>query len=233
MTEKPSKTQTSFLRRLMVAYLIDTGRNTVPFIIETTGMPRRTAQDTIKALNELEIEIEQYNRGYYRILSWGAVDRNWIRNNFAHVCSVLSYPQYETNEVSAMSYEQVVHDQSLYCATQSLELAQQLSVLSRAPESQERTRKAKQLIKKLNNNESRIAALRHMYRTVDRDDLEQLMFELTNLTMEEHSTALSNPDSWKEALQIAGQTEDGEPYVAPTKALTQWRLTFIEAIQSK
>ncbi|MDA0152273.1 hypothetical protein OH460_08165 [Vibrio sp. Makdt] len=39
--------------------------------------------------------------------------------------------------------------------------------------------------------------------------------------------------SRKQALQIAGQTEDGEPYVAPTKALTQWRLTFIEAIQSK
>ncbi|WP_447061178.1 helix-turn-helix domain-containing protein [Vibrio alginolyticus] len=233
MTEKPSKTQTSFLRRLMVAYLIDTGKNTVPLIIETTGMPRRTAQDTIKALNELEIEIEQYNRGCYRILSWGAVDKNWIKNNFQHVCSVLSYPQYEISEVSDMSYEQVVHDQSLYCATQSLELAQQLSVLSRASESTERTRNAKQLMKKLNDNESRIAALRHIYRTVGREDLEHLLFELTNLTMEEHSTALSDPDGWKRAFKIGGQADDGESYVAPTKELNQWRIKFIEAIQSK
>lgn len=233
MTDKPSKTQTSFLRRLLVAFLIDTGKNSVPLIMETTGMPRRTAQDTIKALNELEINVEQFNRGEYRINSWGAVNRNWIKNNFLHVCSVLSYPQYEISEVSDMSYEQVVHDQTLYCANQSLELAQQLSVLSREPESEDRTRKAKQLIKKLNSNESRIAALRHMYRTVGRDDLEQLMFELTNLTMEEHSTAMSDPDGWKEALQIAGQTDDGESYVAPTKAITQWRVKFIEAIQSK
>ncbi|MBF4291574.1 helix-turn-helix domain-containing protein, partial [Vibrio anguillarum] len=44
MTEKPSKTQTSFLRRVLVAYLIDTGKNTVPLVMEATGMPRRTAQ---------------------------------------------------------------------------------------------------------------------------------------------------------------------------------------------
>ncbi|MBE8572491.1 helix-turn-helix domain-containing protein, partial [Vibrio sp. OPT46] len=30
---KPSKTQTSFLRRLLVAYLIDRGFNTVPAIV--------------------------------------------------------------------------------------------------------------------------------------------------------------------------------------------------------
>lgn len=92
MTEKPSKTQTSFLRRLLVAYLIDTGKNTVPLVMDATGMPRRTAQDTIKALHEIEIKVEQFNRGEYRIEDWGAVNRNWIKNNFTHVCSVLSYP---------------------------------------------------------------------------------------------------------------------------------------------
>ncbi|EHA1127114.1 hypothetical protein FG475_18725 [Vibrio navarrensis] len=90
MTDKPSKTQTSFLRRLLVAFLIDTGKNSVPLIMETTGMPRRTAQDTIKALNELEINVEQFNRGEYRINSWGAVNRNWIKNNFLHVCAIIS-----------------------------------------------------------------------------------------------------------------------------------------------
>ncbi|MEZ8733812.1 helix-turn-helix domain-containing protein [Vibrio sp. 10N.239.312.D08] len=92
MIEKPSKTQTSFLRRLLVAYLIDTGKNTVPLVMDATGMPRRTAQDTIKALHEIEIKVEQFNRGEYRIEDWGAVNRDWIKNNFKHVCGVLSYP---------------------------------------------------------------------------------------------------------------------------------------------
>ncbi|AZS26508.1 hypothetical protein DYL72_15480 [Vibrio anguillarum] len=89
--DKPSKTQTSFFRRLLVAYLIDTGTNTVPAIIKATGMPRRTAQDTIKALHEIEIKVEQLKRGVYRIDSWGAVNQDWIKNNFKHVCDVLSY----------------------------------------------------------------------------------------------------------------------------------------------
>lgn len=89
---KPSKTQTSFYRRLLVAYLIDTGKSTVPAIVEATGMPRRTAQDTIKALNEIEIKVELLSRGKYRVSDWGAVNPNWIRNNVKYVCDVLSYP---------------------------------------------------------------------------------------------------------------------------------------------
>lgn len=92
MIEKPSKTQTSFLRRLLVAYLIDTGINTVPLLMEATCMPRRTAQDTIKALHEIEIKVEQFNRGKFRIKDWGAVNRDWIESNLSHICSVLSYP---------------------------------------------------------------------------------------------------------------------------------------------
>ncbi|PKH01551.1 hypothetical protein CXF72_15865 [Psychromonas sp. MB-3u-54] len=91
MTSKPSKTQTSFLRRLLVAYLIDNDFNTVPKIIDATGMPRRTAQDTIKALHEIEIKIEQSVRGEYRITDWGAVNKDWVKNNLRHVCEVLSY----------------------------------------------------------------------------------------------------------------------------------------------
>ncbi|MGF1822745.1 helix-turn-helix domain-containing protein [Vibrio splendidus] len=90
--EKPSKTHTSFLRRVLVAYLIDTGKNTIPLIIEVTGMPRRTAQDTIKALQEIEIKAEVINRGEYRIADWGAVNRDWVTKNVEHMCNVLSYP---------------------------------------------------------------------------------------------------------------------------------------------
>lgn len=89
---KPSKTQTSFLRRLLVAYLIDRGFNTVPAIVEATNMPRRTAQDTIKAIHELEIKIEHTKGGEFKIIDWGAVNRDWIENNRQHVCDVLNYP---------------------------------------------------------------------------------------------------------------------------------------------
>lgn len=74
-----SKTKSSFYRRLYVAYLIDSGlAPSVPALTEVTGMPRRTAQDTIAALADLDIvcEFEQEegarnHAGRYRIREWG------------------------------------------------------------------------------------------------------------------------------------------------------------------
>lgn len=89
-----SKTKTSFYRRLYVAYLIENGVNTVPKIMETTGMPRRTAQDTISALSDLDIvcEFKGANRdGHYQILDWGAIQKIWIKNHLQHVIDVLKY----------------------------------------------------------------------------------------------------------------------------------------------
>ena len=70
-----SKTKSSFYRRLYVAWLIDSQTATsVPALMEATGMPRRTAQDTIAALADLDIvcEFEQQegarnHAGHYRI----------------------------------------------------------------------------------------------------------------------------------------------------------------------
>lgn len=71
-----SKTKSSFYRRLYVAYLIDQGVASVPALMENTGMPRRTAQDTISSLAELDIECvfqktpgERHNSGHYQIAS--------------------------------------------------------------------------------------------------------------------------------------------------------------------
>lgn len=74
-----SKTKTSFYRRLYVAWLIDSGAATsVPALMEATGMPRRTAQDTLSALVELDIDCqfaqgqgERNNAGQYLIRDWG------------------------------------------------------------------------------------------------------------------------------------------------------------------
>ncbi|KRP63298.1 winged helix-turn-helix domain-containing protein [Pseudomonas trivialis] len=95
-----SKTKSSFYRRLYVAYLIDSGQaSSVPALTELTGMPRRTAQDTIAALADLDIvcafEQEDGARnhaGQYRIRSWGAIDRQWIEAHLASIKRVLGYP---------------------------------------------------------------------------------------------------------------------------------------------
>ena len=95
-----SKTKTSFYRRLYVAWLIDSGTATsVPELVAATDMPRRTAQDTLAALADLDIDCrfdqgdgERHNAGRYRIHDWGAIDRRWIENNLHTIKSVLGYP---------------------------------------------------------------------------------------------------------------------------------------------
>ncbi|MCQ4274350.1 MULTISPECIES: winged helix-turn-helix domain-containing protein [Stutzerimonas stutzeri group] len=95
-----SKTRTSFYRRLYVAWLIDSGAATsVPALMAVTGMPRRTAQDTLAALAELDIDChfaqddgERHNAGHYSIRDWGAIDQRWIERNLPRIKSVLGYP---------------------------------------------------------------------------------------------------------------------------------------------
>jgi len=100
LTMDVSKTKSSFYRRLYVAHLIDSGiASSVPALTDVTGMPRRTAQDTIAALADLDIvcEFEQLDGGRnhaggYRIRDWGAIDRQWIVQNLQQVKAVLGYP---------------------------------------------------------------------------------------------------------------------------------------------
>ena len=81
-----SKTKSSFYRRLYVAWLIDSRTATsVPALVEATGMPRRTAQDTIAALADLDIvcEFEQQegarnHAGHYA----------WPGSSFAPIASI-------------------------------------------------------------------------------------------------------------------------------------------------
>ena len=89
-----SKTKTSFYRRLYVAHLINTGCNTVPSITAETGMPRRTAQDTIKALHELDIHCEFIGAtkdGTYQILDWGPINPEWVVKSLKDIKDVLAY----------------------------------------------------------------------------------------------------------------------------------------------
>ena len=54
-------------------------------------MPRRTAQDTLAAIHELDIELEN-NGGIYRIQNWGAVNQHWVEANLLKIKTVLEYP---------------------------------------------------------------------------------------------------------------------------------------------
>ena len=95
-----SKTRTSFYRRLYVAWLIDSGSATsVPALMAATGMPRRTAQDTLAALAELDIgcdfiqhDGERNNTGHYRISDWGPINRAWVEAHLAQIKQLLDYP---------------------------------------------------------------------------------------------------------------------------------------------
>ncbi len=95
-----SKTKSSFYRRLYVAWLIDSGLATsVPALTEATGMPRRTAQDTLAALADLDIvcEFEQQDGernhiGRYVVRDWGPVDKEWVGRHLGGIKRVLGYP---------------------------------------------------------------------------------------------------------------------------------------------
>ena len=94
------KTKSSFCRRLYVAWLIDSQTATsVPALMQATGMPRRTAQDTLAALADLDIvctfeqqEGARNHAGHYRIQDWGAIDRQWIERHLNQIRQVLGYP---------------------------------------------------------------------------------------------------------------------------------------------
>ena len=96
----PSKTKASFYRRLYVAWLIHSETaSSVPAIMAATGMPRRTAQDTLEALAELDIDCtfeqgdgERHNAGRYRIRDWGPIDKCWIAANLQQIKIALGYP---------------------------------------------------------------------------------------------------------------------------------------------
>lgn len=82
----------AFARRLYLAHLINAGVNTVPALMEATGMPRRTIQDSIGRMNEVSITcvfVGARRNGAYQIKDWGAINKNWVENNLEHISGAL------------------------------------------------------------------------------------------------------------------------------------------------
>jgi hypothetical protein len=94
-----SKTKSSFYRRLYVAHLVSCGVASVPAVMAATDMPRRTAQDTLSALGELDIvcdfehgEGARHNIGAYVIRDWGPIDPDWVAAHAEELRQALGYP---------------------------------------------------------------------------------------------------------------------------------------------
>jgi hypothetical protein len=89
-----SRTKTSFYRRLLLAHFIDNGINTVPKIMDEIEIPRRTAQDSIASLKDLDIICSfkgALKDGEYIIESWGGISKNWVSDNIDSMKSQLGY----------------------------------------------------------------------------------------------------------------------------------------------
>ncbi len=57
-------------------------------------MPRRTAQDTLEALKDLDLKITHMGAtksGYYRVEDWGPINKQWLYDNHDNIRQVLGY----------------------------------------------------------------------------------------------------------------------------------------------
>lgn len=161
---------------------------------------------------------------------WGVSERQMSRianaGNQRDLDSVNGLPDVN----STMKYEEVVHDQALFSATEGLALYRQLASLSRKKDDKKRRCEAKHLDKRFSNHASRCMTLGYMYKSVGRFDLQDLIEGLVAIMLNDGLIAFQNPESWKEACDFAGTSTDIEVNV-PEEHFRKWRLNFLEAIK--
>ncbi len=86
-----SKQKKAYYRKLYLALLMDTERHDLHSLERDTGMPRRTLQDSIKAMADIGLDCEfiqdgpKHRHGYYRIVDWGDHQRQWVEG---HLCQI-------------------------------------------------------------------------------------------------------------------------------------------------
>ena len=89
-----SKSKKSFYRKLLLAHFIDNNINTVPKIMKEIDIPRRTAQDAISGLKDIEITCffkGALKDGVYIIESWGGISPEWVSDNLVKIKLELNY----------------------------------------------------------------------------------------------------------------------------------------------
>lgn len=87
-----SKSKIAFYRKILISTLIDAGMSSVPLLVEVTGMGRRTIQEVINSLEDINIiclRSGSTKSGYYYISDWGLLNKKEIKKNLKHITSVL------------------------------------------------------------------------------------------------------------------------------------------------
>jgi len=131
-----------------------------------------------------------------------------------------------------MMYEQITHDQTLYCATEITGIHKELRQLSRKKDSKERRQSAKRLDIRLSLISAKCSMLEYMYSAANRHDLKELVIQLFVTSLTEATTAIADPDGWKETCSIVGMSS--EPIINDIDdAVRDWRLKFLTAIKTK
>lgn len=95
-----SKAALAFQRKLYLAWLISRQEHSLLSLQKSTGMPRRTVQDTLKTLDDIGIQCvfeqhsgERNNQGRYRIGDWGPIDPQWLAEHADEIRASLNLPQ--------------------------------------------------------------------------------------------------------------------------------------------
>ncbi|GAA3579693.1 MAG: winged helix-turn-helix domain-containing protein [Gibbsiella quercinecans] len=85
-----------FARRLYLCWLIShSERPNVPRLMAQTGWPRRTLQDTLKALPGLGVTLRfvqqgvRNNDGFYQLDDWGPLDPQWVSRYHQQLLAVI------------------------------------------------------------------------------------------------------------------------------------------------
>lgn len=131
-----------------------------------------------------------------------------------------------------MMYEQITHDQALYCATEIIEIHNKLRQLVRKKDSNERRQSAKHMDKRLSHISAKCLMLEYMYGSADRNDLKELIMQLYITSLTEATTAIADPEGWEKACSITGTSP--EPIINNIDdAIRDWRLKFLSAINAK
>nr|WP_075518859.1 hypothetical protein [Moritella viscosa]SHO06816.1 Transcriptional regulator, SARP family [Moritella viscosa] len=126
-------------------------------------------------------------------------------------------------------YEQVVHDQALYSATEALELHRKLAYQTRQQDSLERRQKATEIKNRLSSHSAKCYTLSYMYDAVGRNDLQEMMLKLIVLNLTEATLAMADPEGWEKACSITGSSSHVDHKI-PEHALREWRLEFLDAL---
>jgi len=96
MSGEASKQKKAYYRKLYLAHIISSARHDLHSLEAETGMPRRTLQDAIKAMDDIGIACHfvqdgpKHRHGYYQVGDWGDHNPQWVKENIAKLVALFS-----------------------------------------------------------------------------------------------------------------------------------------------